>query len=446
MTFRAAIGELIRRAWAVAVVAVMVGAGAYLIASRHHAAFQASAVVSHKPVKARREPHGSKRLVLEPTPAALAIGSDYLRPPAGVSLASNSQTTVLVVAGGRTHAAASDSITSYLNRLKQHWTSQFASAQSRTLAAIQARSGNRHVTASEVAQAIAAAKAVHPSISISVVGFKQTSTPLSAVTAAILGAISGALLGIGLILGIYALRGQIWSADELAPLGVEVVELDSNKAGEVHRLRVQLEARGLVAGLRSVVIASAGTSDRWTAVAEALANSLRLTAVDAVLISALPTQSGSQPGLADYLADPAQPLNVRRVADHLSYVGAGAVAPQENDLTAHRIGALLTDASRHGVIVVDGPPLDTPLASLLVAAADLCVVVVHPRHSTAGASPPPWSACAASPRAIRCSASTRRRPTVRAHSPVPLRWMVPGTEAMSRRMPICEIPGSGLAG
>ena len=77
MTFRAAIGELIRRAWAVAVVAVMVGAGAYLIASRHHAAFQASAVVSHKPVKARREPHGLKRLVLEPTPAALAIGSDY---------------------------------------------------------------------------------------------------------------------------------------------------------------------------------------------------------------------------------------------------------------------------------------------------------------------------------------------------------------------------------
>jgi hypothetical protein len=385
MTFGAAMRELMRRAWAVAVVAVIVGACAYLVASRHHASYQASAVVAHKPVKVKRGPHGLKRLVLEPAPA-LATGTDYLRAPTGMSLVSNGKTTVMVLATGRTQAAAGAAATSYLNRLRQHWTSQFTTAQSRTLSAIQARSGNGRVTRSDIAQAIAATKAVKPSISIGAVAVKQTSAPFSAVTAAILGAISGALLGIGLILGIYALRGQIWSAEELAPLGVELVELDSGGEADLHRLRVELEARGLGAGLQSVVVLSAGSADRWTPVARALAESFRGTGADTVLISAVPRGKGREPGVAEFLADPTHPLNLRRVADHLLLVPAGAVTPRDRHLTAQRIGALVNEASRHGVVtVIDAPPIDSPVSSLLVAAVDCCVVVAHRRHSTAGA-------------------------------------------------------------
>jgi hypothetical protein len=378
--------ELVRRAWAVAVVAVMVGAVGYLIASRHHASYQASAVVSHKPVKVRRAPHGLKRLVLEQSPSAAAIGTDYLRAPTGVSLVSNTKTTVLVLASGRTQTAAEGAITNYLKRLQRRWTSQFTTAQSKALSAIQARSGHRHVTSSAVSQAIAAAKAVNPSVTIGAVAVKQTSTPFSAVAAAILGAISGALLGIGLVLGIYALRGQVWSAEELAPLGVEVVEVDSNEAADLHRLRVELEASGVGAGLQSVVIVSAGSRDRWTAVARALAESFGGTGVDTVLISAVPTARVREPGLSEFLANPTQPLNIRRIADHVLLVPAGTAAPRERDLTGHGIGALLTESGRHGLVtIVDAPPIDSPLTSLLVSAADRCILVAHRRHSTAGA-------------------------------------------------------------
>src|SRR6476659_5148412 len=115
MTFATAIGELIRRAWVLVVAAVIVGASAYLVASRDHPSYSGSAVVQHTTVKAQFRPRTGLKRVVQPLPASIAISSSFLRPPPGVTLSPNTRSTVLVAASGRASSSVEAVITTYLN-------------------------------------------------------------------------------------------------------------------------------------------------------------------------------------------------------------------------------------------------------------------------------------------------------------------------------------------
>jgi hypothetical protein len=369
------------------VVAVIVGAGAFLVASRHHPAWSANAVASHTPVRSHPGPKGLKRLQLLHMPAALAISTDYGRPPAAITLSPVSGSTVRIEAHGASRTAVESVVSAYTSRLKQRWQAQFTSTRSKALASIRARSGSRHVTPTEIAQAIAQVNGISPTISVSAVTAVQTSNPVAPVTSALLGAACGLLLGVVLVLAVYAIRGQIWAAEELVPVGAAVVAIDSRRPDDLHRLRIELEALGLAGGRRSVLISSAGRKSGWSPIAKALAESFADVPYEVVLVDAVGSSDGPPaPGVSQFLADPTRPLDVQQVTRQIRYVGPGGRPAADRTITAEGVAALLAEAQRHArVVIVDGPDLDSPLSALLAAAVDICVVTVHRGSSTSGA-------------------------------------------------------------
>lgn len=386
MTLRTALRELARRAWVLPVVAVIVGAGAFLIASRHHQRWTATAIAIHTPVKTHPGVKGLRRLQLEHLPAPLAISTDYGHPPADVVLTPNAGRSVRISASGPSRAAVTRSLGIYTGRLERRWKAQFATARSRVLAAIQTRSSSKHVTAEDVARAIAAVNTVTPTISISTIVATQTSNPLQPAASAALGAGSGLLLGVVLILAVYAARGQIWEEEELAPLGAAVVAVDSTRPSDLHRLRVELEARGLTRRRRSVLILSAGRKDGWSRIAMGLADAFAEVPYELVVVDAIGSpDAAASPGVSQFLADPSGGLAFQQVSAQIRYVAPGGRGA-DRTITADGVAALLAESEKLGrITIVDGPSLDTPISALFAAEVDLCVVTVQRGATTAGA-------------------------------------------------------------
>lgn len=386
MTIRTALRELIRRAWVLPVVAVIVGAGAFLIASRHHQRWTASVVAIHTPVKGHRGVKGLRQLQLVHLPASLAIEVDYSRPPAGVTLTPNSASSVQISTSGETEAVVRNTLAAYSRKLERRWDKQFTATRARALAAIQARSGSRRVTAAEIAQAIASVKAVTPTRLISKPAVTETSNPVRPAASAALGAACGLLLAVVLVLAVYAVRGQIWSVDELTPVGAAIVEVDSRNPADLHQLRIELEALGLASGRQTVLITAAGRRTGWPAIARGLADAFAEVSYDVVVIDLHGSAVGfPNSGVKEFLAGSESALQTRSVADHIRYLPAGILGADQR-LTAEGVSALLAEASRHSrVTIVDCAGLDSPTTTLFAAATDMAVVTVRRGSSTSSA-------------------------------------------------------------
>lgn len=395
MTWKTAGAALLRWLWLVPALALAAGYGGYWVAKREHTTYKATVLVRYQPFSEIQDAHGQPSLKPQHVkPDALASPTYFGALPPHFTLSPVSSSAANLSYTGRPRKVVQAAVSRQASTLVKRWKTKLATYRAASLKKLQKAQANPNLFAYQRAALHRASVKLSDAADRIVISAGDPTTSvankaLSRRTTAVSAAVAGGALAVLLILTGYALRGRIWDRDELAPLGAEVIPIDSKGGPSIHALRLQLEAMSLGRELRSVTITSSARREGHTPVAYCLADAFAQCGTPAVLISADVgvEKNAAGPGLISFLNGSTKTLPALPLGENLRWVPEGGGQFDRAQLmTGRRVDQLIAEAAREGhLVVVEAPPItDDPTALLLASATDVTVLVTHRRKSAAG--------------------------------------------------------------